>query len=183
MIWTDIRGYEGLYQVSDDGKIRSCDRYVLSKGGSYRISKGREIKQYQDKDGYMQVGLHKDGKQRTLQVHRLVAEAFIPNTDNKPCIDHINAVRNDNRASNLRWLTISENNSTEIAKNRKSISALKREDNKVKIRQLNKDGETIKEFNSSMDIERELGFDRSSILRCCKGKQKLSYGYKWVYMD
>lgn len=183
MKWSDIEGYEGLYQVSDDGRIRSCDRYVVTKGGYNRICHGIEKKQRKDKDGYMKVSLHKDGNLQTFYVHRLVANAFIPNTENKPCVDHINAVRNDNRVENLRWFTVKENNSTDIAKTRKSVGAFKREDNKKKIIQYSLNGEMINKYNSSMDIERELGFEHSAVLRCCKGKQNTSYGYKWVYMD
>lgn len=171
------------YEVSNTGLVRTCDRYIKTKGGSKRLCKGCILKPYADKDGYLRVGIHIEGKQITRGVHQLVAETFIPNDEGLPVIDHINGNNQDNNVENLRWCTVCDNNSTEIAKSRKSNAAYSRIDNKVKIRQYSTDGEPIKDFNSSMDIQRELGFDRSSIIRVCQGKQKTSYGYKWGYLD
>ena len=181
--WRPVVGYEGLYEVSDWGNVRSVDRYVNSKAGSKAMLHGKMLKQYTDKDGYQRIGLHKDVISKTVGVHRLVAEAFIPNPNNLPVIDHINGNRQDNRVENLRWFTVKLNNSTQQAKEKKSLAAFKRTDNKVKIRQSSIDGEHIKDYNSSMDIQRELGFERAAIIRCCRGKQHTSYGYKWDYMD
>lgn len=172
-----------FYEVSDEGLVRSVDRVVNSKGGGTRLCKGRILKQVQDKDGYYTVCIHDRGRQFPMFVHRLVAEAFIPNVEKLPIIHHINGNNQDNNVSNLMWATILFNNSEDIAKKRKSEAAYKRADNKVKIRQYSLDGKFIKEFKSSMDIQRELGFDRSSVTRVCQGKQKTSYGFKWVYLD
>lgn len=100
-VWKDIKGYEGLYQVSNEGRIKSLggDRYK-----AIRILNGNISEQ-----GYNRVNLFKDGKPKTFNIHRLVAEAFIPNPENKPCIDHCNTIRNDNRVENLKWCTYSEN--------------------------------------------------------------------------
>lgn len=182
MIWRKTH-LSNFYEVSDTGLIKSVDRYVSSKCGSKRLAPGKILKLTEDEDGYYRVGIHCNGKCHTVGVHKLVAEAFIPNPDNKPCIDHINGNRQDNRVENLRWCTVEENNAFELARDRKREAAFKRKDNKVKIRQYSLNGEFIKDFNSSMDIERELGFDRSSIIRVCQGKQKTSYGYNWKYLD
>lgn len=172
---TTISNY---YEVSNNGLVRSIDRYVDSKGGSKRLAKGKLLKQYPDKDGYFRVGINGT----PVGVHKLVALAFIPNPNNLPIVHHINGNNQDNRVENLEWSTVLHNNSEPIARKRKSEGAFKRKDNKKKIRQYSFDGEPIKEFNCLMDIERELGFDRSSIIRVCQGKQKTSYGYKWGYM-
>lgn len=93
--WKDIEGYEGLYQVSDMGNVRN-------------VKYNRSLKPVLNPGGYLKVILSKDGKRKTCKVHRLVAEAFIPNPDNKPTVDHINTIRTDNRVSNLRWFTHKE---------------------------------------------------------------------------
>lgn len=171
------------YEVSDNGLVRSVDHYVNSKGGSKRLARGKLIKQTPDKDGYLNVGIHIDGKQTTYQVHRLVAEAFIPNTENLPIVHHINGNNQNNNVENLEWSTVLHNNSEPIARKRKSDAAFKRTDNKVKIMQYSIDGTPIKLFYSSREIERELGFNSGSVIRVCKGKQKTSYGYKWEYYN
>lgn len=181
--WRPVVGYEGLYEVSNFGNVRSLDRLVKSKGESKRLAPSKVLKQHTDKDGYRRVGLHYEDKQITVGVHRLVAQAFIDNLENLPAIDHIDGVRDNNFVGNLRWCSIMQNNSTELAKQRKSLAAYKRIDNKKKIIQHSISGDVIKVFNSSMEIQRELGYKRAAISRCCKGKQKTSYGYKWSFLD
>lgn len=107
--WKDVIGYEGLYQVSSKGRVRSVDRLV-SSAGRFRKEKGRVKALSANHDGYPRVGLYKGGKGKYFSVHRLVAAAFIPNPENKPLVDHINGTRNDNRVKNLRWATHSQNN-------------------------------------------------------------------------
>lgn len=178
MKWNKTKVSE-YYEVSDSGIVRSCDKLVNCKGGSKRLCKGKKLKPYPDKDGYLMVGINNT----PIGIHRLVAEAFIPNPDNLPVVHHKNGNNQDNRVENLEWATTLYNNSEDIARERKSKSAFNRTDNKVKIRQLTINGEVIKDFNCSMDIQRELGFEHAAILKCCQGKQKTSYGYKWIYMD
>ena len=98
-IWKPIRNYEGLYEVSNFGRVKSLNYKRTEKEGI--------LKPRTDKDGYLITSL---GRGKTVKIHRLVAEAFITNPENKPCVDHINKIRNDNRAENLQWATISENN-------------------------------------------------------------------------
>ena len=109
-IWKDIEGYEGLYQVSSVGIVKSLKRLVNSKHSSRTVNE-IILKQSLNKWGYYAVGLHKYGKVNIFRVHRLVAVAFIHNTESKPCINHINAIKTDNRAENLEWCTIRENTS------------------------------------------------------------------------
>jgi hypothetical protein len=103
--WRDIEGYEGSYQVSDLGRVRSLDR----KSANGHKLKGMARKLTVDKDGYHVVGLTRDRVMKHLKVHRLVAQAFIPNPDNKPEVNHINGFKTDNRASELEWCTTQGN--------------------------------------------------------------------------
>ena len=93
--WRDIKGYIGLYQISNMGNVKS-------------LISNKNLKPVPNIDGYLHVNLHKDGKGKMHSVHRLVALHFIPNPENKPTVDHINTIRTDNRVSNLRWFTRKE---------------------------------------------------------------------------
>ena len=104
-IWKDIKGYEGIYQVSSLGRIRSLDR-LDNKG---RITHGRILKNKHDGGGYCMVALSKEGKQIYPKIHRLVALHFIPNVDNKPQINHKDENKENNSVDNLEWVTSKEN--------------------------------------------------------------------------
>lgn len=108
-IWKDVIGYEGLYQVSDLGRVRSVDRYIKRNDGIIQHRKGKIILQTKNLDGYMQVKLCKDGKSRTVRVHRIIAESFIPNPDNLSDVNHIDCDRTNNIVLNLEWLSFKEN--------------------------------------------------------------------------
>lgn len=107
-IWKDIEGYEGHYQVSTDGRVRSLDREVNHKRTGVAFWRGVEISQRMHK-GYRTVTLNLDGVKKTIAVHRLLAKAHIPNPENKTCINHKNGLRSDNRIENLEWATHSDN--------------------------------------------------------------------------
>ena len=96
--WRDIQGYEGLYQVSNTGQVKSLHR------------NGKLLKITPDKYGYLKVNLSKEGKKKTFRIHRLVAAAFLPNEENLPEVDHINNDKTDNRVCNLQWISRVENN-------------------------------------------------------------------------
>ena len=110
--WRDVKGYEGLYKVSDTGKIRSVGRYKQA-GNQYRSFsywvRGRELRFSTDKDGYSITSLTKDGVKKNFKVHRIVAEAFIPNEESKPLINHKDSDRANNSLYNLEWCTAKEN--------------------------------------------------------------------------
>lgn len=114
-IWKDIIGFEGIYEVSNIGRVRSLDRQIYNKSSSqatigfYRFYPGKILRNVLQSTGYNNVTLHKEGTSYPSLVHRLVASCFIPNPENKPQVNHINSVRNDNRVENLEWCTASEN--------------------------------------------------------------------------
>lgn len=109
-MWKDIEGFEGIYQVSDDGLVRSCDRWVcFGKNGGEKFVKGIVLKPRPNNNGYLRVQLSKDGVSKDYYIHILVATAYIPNVENKPQVDHINCDKTDNRVENLRWVTCQEN--------------------------------------------------------------------------
>ena len=103
--WKDIVGYEGHYQVSNTGKIRSVDRYIKDRRLGKRFAKGYILKPELSKNGYLYVNLNKDGKIKHCTVHRIVAQAFIPNPYNLPCVNHKDENRGNNNADNLEWIT------------------------------------------------------------------------------
>jgi hypothetical protein len=108
--WKDITGYEGLYQVSDQGRVRSLDRKVKSKGSGSYLRKGQLIKPKMRRDGYPSVGLRADGGRKFFLVHRLVLEAFVGVRPEGMEARHLNDVKSDARLENLVWGTRSENN-------------------------------------------------------------------------
>lgn len=110
-IWKEVKGYEGLYEISSIGNIRSLDKYVNSgiKNNPKRFIKGCVLKTFSDKDGYLYTGLTKDRKKRMLRIHRLVCDAFHDNPENKPQVNHIDGIKDNNFYQNLEWSTLSEN--------------------------------------------------------------------------
>lgn len=108
-IWKDIKDYEGAYQVSNFGRVKSLDRAVNSRYGGKRKVEGVLLKFIPDKDNYSKVNLKKNQKGKRYFVHRLVAAAFIDNKENKPQVNHINGLKKDNNIKNLEWVTLSEN--------------------------------------------------------------------------
>lgn len=169
-IWKDIPGYENLYQISSLGRVKSLKRNKLLT--PYRPSQ----------KGYSQVFL---GRGNMYRIHRLVAMAFIPNPDNKPCIDHINGDRLDNRVENLRWVTYSENNSTIVHKYRQSLAHTNHPKKSKPVLQVDKvTGQIIKEYPSLGEAGRSfenINNAASNISRCCRNIRPSAFGYIWRY--
>jgi hypothetical protein len=108
-VWKNIKGYEGLYQVSSLSRVRNKDRKVLSSSGVLRFYKSRIIKVYTHKNKSVIVTLIKDSKCKRHYLHRVIATAFLPNSHNKPCINHIDGDRSNNELDNIEWCTYKEN--------------------------------------------------------------------------
>lgn len=159
------------YEVSDKGNIKSVN---------YRgTGKSAIRKQSISKNGYMRVILSDNGKNKTYFVHRLVAAAFIPNPDNKPCIDHIDGDRANNHADNLRWVTVKENQNNPITKS-KWIGKKAKPHHEKAVEQI-KNGIVVNVFVSIQEAARKGNFSATAICKVCKGKGNLHKGYKWRY--
>ena len=102
-IWRPVVGYEGLYEVSSYGRVRSMDRYVKCDYERYRLHKGKVLSPGKDKDGYLFVVLSCNGKHKTIAVHRLVAQTFIPNPDDLPQVNHRDENPSNDNVDNLEW--------------------------------------------------------------------------------
>lgn len=158
-VWKDVLGYEGLYQVSNKGNVYSVER-VSSQG---KKCGGRILKLGYNRGGYLKVNLYKDGKMKTKIVHRLVAEAFIPNPNNYPEINHIDEVKDNNNIENLEWCT-SKYNSNHGTRNERA---------RKKVRAVNiKTGEVLS-FNSTVEAGRK-GYDQGGVSSACRGAYKNS---------
>ena len=166
--WKDIKGYEGLYQISNEGRVRSL------KFGKNRILKNRHCL------GYWEVVLYKNGIGKPKRIHRLVAEAFIPNPQNLPCVNHKDENRSNCVAENLEWCDYKYNSNygTRNERNRKQLT--NRKDLSKQVYQYTLNGELVKKWESIREAERN-GFRQNCVSLCCNGKLKTHNGYKWSY--
>lgn len=171
-IWKHIPDYEGLYQVSNYGRIKSLDKYVNGRN-SKRLLKGKILSLPKEKDGYLVVNLYKNNKGKQFRVHRLVAEVFIPNPNNFPEVNHKNEDKTDNKIENLEWCT-PEYNCNYGNRNRKI---------RKRINQYDLEGNFIKTWDSIIQVERELNIFHSRIIEVCQGKRKQIGSYIWRYVD
>lgn len=174
-IWKDVVGYECKYMVSNMGRVKSLN---YNNTGKEKI-----LKPFKNRKGYLQVILCKNNKIKKFLVHRLVAASFIPNTENKPCIDHINTIKDDNRACNLKWCTAKENVNNPISMKRRLDVVKFGKDNcySKAVYQYSLEDKFIRKWDCMMDVQRELGFRTGNISNCCSGKRKTAYGFVWKY--
>lgn len=164
-IWKDVEGYEGLYQVSNLGNVRSLNYNHRGIVKNLRLSEmGR---------GYLLVELSAGGKGRTFLVHRLVASAFIPNPNNHPEVNHKDENKHHNNVNNLEWCTRAYNDAygTGRVRHAKLISK--------PVEQM-KDGVVVKRWLSATEASR-CGYSRTRVSECCNGRQQTHKGYEWRY--
>ena len=172
-IWKDIEGYEGYYQISNMGRVRSVERTIITKNGVARRYKKKQMKIFHDGGGYCFVVLSKEGECKKKKVHRLVALAFIPNPEGKEEINHKNEKKDDNRVENLEWMTRKEN----VNYGTGVIRSAKTRGKKVKC------VETGKIYFSTRQAERETGIWHNDIGDVCNNiKGHLTAGgYHWAW--
>lgn len=176
-VWKDIEGYEGLYQVSNWGRVKRLEG--LDSLGHLR--KERIFKSVKNHNGYLYVGLYKDGKCKQHFVHRLVAQAFIHNPDNLPYINHKNEIKDDNNADNLEWCSTAYNCNYGTRNQRIADTKINGKRSKT-VYQYTLDGDFVAEYPSVNEIQRQLGFAKTHISDCCLGRYKQSYGFIWRYI-
>ena len=168
-IWKPIRGYEGLYEVSNLGNVRG-----LVRDWDNRTKAIRNMRQHVSKTGYLSLRLCKDGKTKLCKVHRLVAEAFLENPSSFPFVNHLDGNKLNNNVSNLEWCSASRNiqhaYDTGLKKTRHVL-------------QINKDGEIIQVWDNMSKASESSGVGIPHIYQCCAGQRLTAGGYKWAYTE
>lgn len=159
-IWKDIEGYEKLYQVSNLGNVKSLRTNTILKTGNGE---------------YKKVILCNNGNRKTIAVHRLVAEAFIPNPNNYPQVNHKDENKHNNCIYNLEWCT-KEYNENYGTRNNRIANTLSK-----KVNQYDLQGNLIKKWFNLREITLNTNYKKITIMYCCRGKLKTAYGYVWKY--
>ena len=163
-IWKDIKGYEGIYQVSNLGRIK-------------RVETDRILKPLKHTKGYLNIGLYKNHTASKKLIHRLVAQAFIPNSENKPEINHIDEDKANNRVNNLEWSTRKENNNYGTHNDRMSKTQ------SIPIIATNLETGDSTEFYGTNECARQLGLYQQHITSVLKGRLKQTGGYTFKYIN
>lgn len=163
-VWKDVKGYEGFYQVSNLGRVKSLPRNGTVK--RERILTPHRV------GGYLHAELNMRGVHKGKKIHRLVAEAFIPNPDNKREVNHIDGNKHNNTVENLEWVTSSENqlHAFHVIKTQKMSTVLQKD----------LEGNPIKEWYGINNAAKTLGIQAADISHCCSGQRKMAGGFTWV---
>lgn len=186
-VWKQIPCYEGLYEVSSNGRVKSLTRNI--NGRTYT---GKMLKLVADRNGYVRVKICRKRKIERLLVHRIVAKVFLPNPENKPVVDHIDGNPQNNNVKNLRWATHKENQNNPVSLSRfrqakagKCIADWIRQKGNTSARKaiimLDKDGNELATFPSLTQAQEKTQIAASSISAVCKNKRPSAGGYKWKY--
>ena len=173
-IWKDIEGYNGRYKISSFGRVMS-----MWQSNQYKthIGKPKIVKPAEHRQGYLYVYLTNNGEKTKHYVHRLVAEAFIPNPDNLPQVNHKSEVKTENFVENLEWCDgkYNSNYGTRIERHRELVSK--------PVIQTTLDGKFVRKFASATEAEKECGYDSAYISQACHGHRPSAYGYKFHFAD
>lgn len=175
-VWKDIQGYEGIYQVSNLGNVRSLDRVSEHRVSGKITLKGKNVAKSFN-GNYLLVNLSKEGKIKRPMIHKLVAETFIPNPQGLPCVNHKDENKLNNEVSNLEWCTYKYNS------NYGTCIERSREKKEKKVIQYDLNGNFIKEWKSLAEAEKVGGFNHRGISRCATGQRNKAYGYIWKYEE
>lgn len=172
-VWKQVKGYEGLYDLRNDGLIYSHPRKGTKGGYTYGSI---------DSDGYLLFELSKNGKQKRMGINKLVYETFIGEIPEGYDVHHINHIRTDNRIENLELISKSEHAKKHIEEHKnKSINAMNKKTSKS-VLQYTLDGKFVAEYKCIMEAERQTGINNPNIIACCKNKRKQAGGYIWKYV-
>lgn len=163
--WKPIPKFEGWYEVSNFGEVRSVDREVNHKTSGKSFRKSVMLRPKIGKHGYKEVVLIMNGERHCCRVHKLVALAFLPNPLNLPCINHLNEDKSDNRVCNLEWCTVQYNTLYSMPT--------------IAIGQYDLSGNLIATFSHYTDAGNSIGGNKYGVYRCCIGKMKTYKGYVW----
>ena len=187
-VWKDVKGYEGIYEVSNFGNLKSFYAKVGCNGEYTRSIKGSLLRKRYCPNGYIQYVLCRDGNKKYVYAHRLVAQAFIENNKEElNQINHKDENKHNNHVDNLEWCTQYYNNTygTKIERQVKSINyeEVGRKQS-IPVNQYLKDGTFIKKWSSITQVKRELNISRGDISCCCRNiKLKTAGGFKWEYAN
>lgn len=169
--WKPVVGYEGFYEVSDWGNVRSVDRDIKTSRGIWHY-KGKTLKPQNNGNNHWFVNITCGGNILQMQVHRLVAEAFIPNPNNYEIVHHIDHNPQNNAVENLMWMS---------DENHRGMHT--RENKSIEVYQYTLEGKLVAIWSSANEVARKLGFSSGNILSCCCGTRKTHKGFRWKHNE
>lgn len=180
-MWKSIKGYEGYYEVSDDGLVRSLNRVVPVENGGSKLISGRIMKLTRTcgrmgKGGYLVVNLRKNHTTKVIPVHRLVAETFLLNDKNLPTVNHIDGDKNNNNVNNLEWTSYADNNIHALHKGLRNPRS-------NYVCQFDDCGKFVRKYKSVSEAARITGISRGMISHCLHCRARYAGGYVWVKFD